>query len=67
MVTTCSRCLILFIVSAGCHADKTPPQDAGADAPPCTMVAELGVGGQGAQFTPLSEGDTAEIILGYPQ
>lgn len=56
----------LALALAGCPGPVPDPRgDAGLDAGPCEMTARLGVGGRGAEFVPLGDGDVGEVIVGY--
>lgn len=59
-------CLLgVAAILAGCPDAPGPgPSDAGPDAP-CDIGVSLGVGGRGANFVPLEDGDVAEVIVGY--
>jgi len=53
------------VLAAGCPDSPGPaPSDAGPDAP-CDLAVALGVGGRGADFDRLEDGDVAEVIVGY--
>jgi hypothetical protein len=58
--------LVLCGALAGCPGPEAEPSgDGGADAAACAMTARLGVGGRGAEFVPLEDGDAGEVIVGY--
>lgn len=60
-----SFAVLAVLVCAACSSSDPTRPDAGIDAGPCDLTATLGVGGRGAEFVPLRDGDVGEVIVGY--